>query len=1225
MRSVLLWSWTYSPFEITKALPTKIPLTRSIKDVACGSNFIAFLTEEGDLYLWVNSGAGLSDSPRRYAGGIDGMTAQDSVLVIRFLGGQYAQLNVNSEEAPAPLSLPVAISQVSVCKNALVALTDDGQLHLMGENHHIGQAFVQGPDSKILPLNEHVTCVATGRRSAALVTASGAVYTWGLNTRGQLGLGDFRSRAKPTKVEIDDVSHIAMDHAAIATAPSGCWAWGCRGWTRPKYLGFKGNVVMKNDLLALSVNRGAAVRFHSLHSVPAKCISWEVLPRSAGVFQSVAIGNHVVLCIFNSLVEEATPSTQIPDAILDHLRTYMTSESLPAASPSPPTAGDALMTWSLLGGLFNTSDTVAKPVERIRLLAEKDGKVVMASKSDLYIWEVSPTVPPQRFHSCACTLQDLALTSDTIVFLHSFSILEVWSLNNSPVKLAQFTVNGRVTHLATGNLHTLVVCHAGTLYGFGDNSKGQLRPLGNDSCFPEPTSLNLHKAKMAACGSNHSLLLLDCGKVYSWGTNDRGQLGTGDRRSRSRVTEIVTLSYQRCRCVAVAAQCEVSAILTVEREVYIWGNERCFPSRIDVEGIPVSVSVASETVLVERQDGTYIVRYASGPWKQVPCCGGVVRLSEKRLMAFGPAVGRDLVSADTLLCALPAPVRPLEMVDVEGEDMLVATEGNSESGTPRDARCSPSRSSADLHQLEIQLASLDLKSAESLDEESDDSEQLLQSNAPCPALFQPAFPFSVTEPEICPAPGAFPDSATMKTTCVQVLKQGMQDLHQLKGYQEERQRLHNEVDSLRKSLYEAKVEATNASLELEVLRDSSVQNSTATAEVSALERRVASLTEALERKSQLLETATSSLREEEREHTSTRNALTEALDECMELRSQVVEHCRVDEVSELEAAVAEITAQRDNERAARQALLEEQEGTMSQLREAKLGIEAVEDQLKDKESQFVTLEENHATEVNRLEKNEALLSAALGATNAKLVEVVAEIKTLKEQQSPDLRLQLAQAMERLSVTRASLELEENENKRLRLELRRHKVTLDSSEYRSAMADLTYLRSLVREPVSPVIMQRIMSTLLKTEEKREGTTTADVTPDISADALQQLKKPMPTQTQAQPRASPPVRSRPKASVRPRYTVVPRPHPRTRIGPMPGIPMDTRYSRRYNTRPPVRNKQPERPHPMPKACLASSTPVQQPLSHGLLLVREGVPCSRPRLSLDVPAVQPPRPHR
>jgi alpha-tubulin suppressor-like RCC1 family protein len=69
----------------------------------------------------------------------------------------------------------------------------------------------------------------------------------------------------------------------------------------------------------------------------------------------------------------------------------------------------------------------------------------------------------------------------------------------------------------------------GNLYGFGDNSYGQLG-LGHKNNVVEPTFLT-DKVKTVAPGRNHTVILKQDGSVWTSGENGHGQLGTGNTTS----------------------------------------------------------------------------------------------------------------------------------------------------------------------------------------------------------------------------------------------------------------------------------------------------------------------------------------------------------------------------------------------------------------------------------------------------------------------------------------------------------------------------------------------------------------------------------------------------------------------------------------------------------------------------------------------------------------------
>jgi hypothetical protein len=74
----------------------------------------------------------------------------------------------------------------------------------------------------------------------------------------------------------------------------------------------------------------------------------------------------------------------------------------------------------------------------------------------------------------------------------------------------------QVTHVSVGSRHTVAVTREGTVYGFGDNSSGQLCQKDGPSQHSTPVlfltsvwsaALEHRKIVASACGNRHTLLL----------------------------------------------------------------------------------------------------------------------------------------------------------------------------------------------------------------------------------------------------------------------------------------------------------------------------------------------------------------------------------------------------------------------------------------------------------------------------------------------------------------------------------------------------------------------------------------------------------------------------------------------------------------------------------------------------------------------------------------------
>ncbi|MEW6276752.1 MAG: hypothetical protein AB1556_16790, partial [Bacillota bacterium] len=101
--------------------------------------------------------------------------------------------------------------------------------------------------------------------------------------------------------------------------------------------------------------------------------------------------------------------------------------------------------------------------------------------------------------------------------------------------------------LAAGNSHSLAVKSDGTVWTWGNNSRGQLG-IGSwdyEDIHSVPVQVkNLTGIIAVAAGESHSLALKKDGTVWAWGNNSLGQLGDG--------TVLDSPPYCRCNPVQVA-------------------------------------------------------------------------------------------------------------------------------------------------------------------------------------------------------------------------------------------------------------------------------------------------------------------------------------------------------------------------------------------------------------------------------------------------------------------------------------------------------------------------------------------------------------------------------------------------------------------------------------------------------------------------------------------------
>ena len=133
----------------------------------------------------------------------------------------------------------------------------------------------------------------------------------------------------------------------------------------------------------------------------------------------------------------------------------------------------------------------------------------------------------------------------------------------------------------------LAVTESGKLYGWGNNSNGQLGkeiktlndPEDKSNCYATPLKIELPSGCVAAdvqAGYSYALLLSTDGEVYAWGQNNCGQLGLSLAASRKvnviAPTKIPKEKFGGENVTQIAAAEYTSYAVTESGKLYAWGD-----------------------------------------------------------------------------------------------------------------------------------------------------------------------------------------------------------------------------------------------------------------------------------------------------------------------------------------------------------------------------------------------------------------------------------------------------------------------------------------------------------------------------------------------------------------------------------------------------------------------------------------------------------------------------
>ncbi|XP_070805290.1 probable E3 ubiquitin-protein ligase HERC3 [Pituophis catenifer annectens] len=279
---------------------------RSVKEVACGKHHSVFLLEDGEVYTCGVNTKGQLGHERE--GGkpeqIDALADQHIVHVacgeshnvalsdqgqlFSWGAGSDGQLGLTTTEDAVTIPRLIKklnqemILQVSCGNWHCLALAADGQFFAWGQNNHgqlgLGKEFpLQDTPQRVRSLDGvPLSQVAAGGAHSFALSLSGAVFGWGKNTSGQLGLSDEKDRESPCHVKLlrtQKVVYISCgnDHTAVLTKSGGVFTFGAGSCGQLGHDSLNDEVNPRRvlELMGSEVSQIACGRQHTLAFVPS--------------------------------------------------------------------------------------------------------------------------------------------------------------------------------------------------------------------------------------------------------------------------------------------------------------------------------------------------------------------------------------------------------------------------------------------------------------------------------------------------------------------------------------------------------------------------------------------------------------------------------------------------------------------------------------------------------------------------------------------------------------------------------------------------------------------------------------------------------------------------------------------------------------------------------------------------------------------------------------------
>ena len=464
---------------------------------------------------------GTSTTWSKVAAGLQSLAIKTDGTLWAWGWGNGGQLGNNTGTSPTSSPIQVGTdttwSSVAAGWGTSAAIKTDGTLWTWGWNGNIADGYGKLGDNSIVHRSSPVQTVAGGTNwsqvsvgfgHCAAVKTDGSVWTWGLNTYGELGDNTTTKKSSPVQTVAFGYNwyRIAAGNGFTAAIKddSTVWTWGYN-----VYGALADNTV---------VNRSSPVQ----------------MIMTIGTFGIIAAGSNTAGAI------QGRDSSPVPPSPTPN----------PTPQPIPTTSGSLFDFGNNTNGSLgdNTTTHRSSPVQTTATgntwrQASGGENHAIAIKLDGTLWTWGNNALGQ-------------LGDNTI--LH----------RSSPIQTVTYDTNWN--QVAAGYRHSIGVKKDGTMWLWGFNTQGQLGD--NSIVHRSSPVQTLGFAAtwvMASAGKNHSSAIKSDGTLWSWGLGTNGQLG--DNTATTKSSPIQTSTYGT-NWKYVSCGLNYSAAVKFDGTIWCWGD-----------------------------------------------------------------------------------------------------------------------------------------------------------------------------------------------------------------------------------------------------------------------------------------------------------------------------------------------------------------------------------------------------------------------------------------------------------------------------------------------------------------------------------------------------------------------------------------------------------------------------------------------------------------------------
>ncbi|PKL30786.1 hypothetical protein CVV43_05370, partial [Candidatus Saccharibacteria bacterium HGW-Saccharibacteria-1] len=584
-----------------------IGVGNEVKNIVAGASYSVVLTANGKIYSWGDNNYGqlgnnsttVSNVPvAAYASGvlndkmIKSVSAQGYHTVALGTDGQiyswgynaYGELGNNTNTNS---SVPVVIYSsgvlsgdniisISTGNYHTLALGESGRVYSWGRNNS-GQLGDNTLINNLIPVEVYrsgvldgkkITKISSGSNHSLALDSNGELYSWGLNTYGQLGDSTVTTRQIPVKVDQSGVlsgkivnSMSAGGNYSVATSYSGTvYTWGANNYGQ----------LAKGDTANTNIP-GVISAIPIPFSLAVDGIITPIYERTKNSLSFITPA-HAPGKVGLSLTSSQVDGLEISDAF-----TYLDAPQINSVSPSSGynIGGDTII---ISGSNFRNSATVRfgyLKASNVQVIDSSTISVTSPATTQIGIVDVEVTNDDGQ----SATLSDGFNYNKSAPVIGSIAPGFGPALGGTNVVLAGsgFTYYLQFKSVQSGATHSCGLTGQSKIYCWGSNTYGQLGD-GTNNGANSPRLIKMDgvlagkKIIAISVNGNSSYALDSEGKIYSWGYNASGQLGNNSTTNSTIPVQVADSGVLSGIVVkSISAGDGFVLALGSDNKIYSWG------------------------------------------------------------------------------------------------------------------------------------------------------------------------------------------------------------------------------------------------------------------------------------------------------------------------------------------------------------------------------------------------------------------------------------------------------------------------------------------------------------------------------------------------------------------------------------------------------------------------------------------------------------------------------